>query len=516
MLLLAYLLGTLIGLNAQNVTITPNGITPAGTHPRLSYDAILALPNPQEGDIAYDLTFKCLRVYTVNKWLCSYQVYSDNYSSPNAQVFALMGGIDDDLSQGVAVDGSGNVYVTGYFNSTANIGNTSATSAGFSDIFLAKYNSSGNLLWVQSAGGAFGDIGYDVAIDGNGNVYITGAFQATATFGKNTVNEAIIGSSGIADIFLAKYNSNGVFQWVRSAGGAAADRGQAIALDANGSVYVTGNYQGTANFNITPNITTLTSAGMRDIFLAKYDSNGTFQWVKSAGGASDDFGIDIGLDNSGKVYITGYYSGTINFGSISKTAMGDTEIFLTKYDPVTADWVWVQSSGGTGSDYAYCLAVDGSGNAHIAGNYGGTAAFGDTTLNSTSGNAYIAKYNGSGMLQWVRSTSGYNPKVPQGIVLDGSGNAYMTGYYFYTASFGTISTTAAGQSDIFVAKYNNNGIIQWVKSAGGANFEYARGIAAKENGSLFVIGYYQGTSSIGTSTVTSAGLNDVFIMRMDK
>jgi hypothetical protein len=139
-------------VDAQNVTISPGGITPAltGTYPRISYDAILALPSPTIGDMAYDITFLCLRVYNGNRWVCTYQLPGEPV---NGAFIAAAGGTSDDNASSAAVDALGNVYVAGGYSGTATFGNTSKTSKGDSDIFVAKYNANGVLQWVQSAGG---------------------------------------------------------------------------------------------------------------------------------------------------------------------------------------------------------------------------------------------------------------------------------------------------------------------------------------------------------------------------
>ena len=259
--LLLCFLGAVVLSFAQNVTITPRGITPAmtGSYPRISYDAILALPNPAKGDMAFDMTFNCLRVYTGSKWICTYQSPTD---PPNITALASAGGTSYDEGNGIAVDASGNVYVTGSYNGTATFGTTTKTSAGGYDIFVAKYNSSGTLQWVQSAGGTSYDYGRGIAVDASGNVYVTGYYEGTATFGTTTKI-----SAGGHNIFVAKYNSSGALQWVQSARGTLYDIGSDIAVDGSGNVYVTGRYQGTATFGNN----SLTSAGATDIFVARID-----------------------------------------------------------------------------------------------------------------------------------------------------------------------------------------------------------------------------------------------------
>lgn len=189
-----------LGAVAQSVTIRPSGITPAigGTYPRLAYDALVTLPNPQRGDLAYDLTFNCLRVYNGSKWVCTFQSPTD--STPNLAAIAQGGGIDWDKGYGIVIDGSGNVYVTGSFGGIATFGNTTLTSAGSSDVFITKYDESGALQWVQKAGSRGPDVGQNIAVDRSGNVYITGSFIGEITFGTTTLTAL----GGWGDIFVAR------------------------------------------------------------------------------------------------------------------------------------------------------------------------------------------------------------------------------------------------------------------------------------------------------------------------
>jgi Tfp pilus assembly protein PilZ len=496
--------------NAQNVTILPGGITPAmsGTYPRISYDAIVALPSPVKGDMAYDITFDCLRVYNGTKWVCTFQHPTD--PNPNAIAIASSGGTGIEYGSAIALDASGNMYITGNYYATTTIGSISLTSAGDSDIFVAKYNSAGTLQWVQSAGGTGSDFGFALALDASGNVYITGNYAGTATFGTTSKT-----SLGNYDIFVAKYNSAGTVQWVQSAGGTSNDVGQGIALDASGNVYITGAYQGMATFSTT----TKTSAGSYDIFVAKYNSAGTVQWVQSAGGTNSDEGRDIALDASGNVYITGYYQGMATFGTTSKTSTGSYDIFVAKYDPVGISWTWVQSAGGTTDDIGQGIALDASGNVYITGTYQGMATFSTTTKTSLGGSydIFVAKYNSAGTVQWVQSAGGTGSDFGFAIALDASGNVYITGYYLVTATFGSTTKTSAGSSDIFVAKFNSAGTVQWVQSAGGTSQDEGVDIALAASGNVYVTGYYYNTASFGYNTKTASGGNpDMFIMRLSQ
>lgn len=498
------LLIVIFSVKAQNVTILPNGITPAmGTYPRISYDEILALPNPMIGDMAYDTTFKCLRVYTGNKWLCSYQNPA-NYT-PNIVPFAVAGGSNYDSAEGVAVDGLGNVYLMGFYENTAYFGSTSVTSMGNEDIFLVKYNSNGTVQWALSAGGTSSDLGFDIKIDGLGNIYLTGIYSGTATFGTTSIT-----SIGNKDIFVAKYNSNGILQWIQSAGGAGNDVGLAITADNLGNVYITGYYQGTATFGAS----TILSVGNDDIFVAKYNSNGTLQWVEAAGGINTDFGHGIAVDGFGDIYITGNYTGTVTFGSTPKTSAGGSDIFIAKYNS-NGILQWVRSAGGTGGDYGQNIVVDGSNNVYITGSYEGTSYFGSPTPKTSVGSndIFVAKYNSTGALLWVQSAGGASIDSGYGIAVDGSGNVYVTGEYQGIATFGATSIISSGFSDIFVTKYNSSGIFQWVQTAGGTINDYGESIAVDGFGNTYVSGYTQGNATFGA---TSISVGPIFITRLDK
>ena len=493
------LLALFTEVHAQNVTVTPDGITPASgtSYPRISYAAILALPNPQEGDLAYDTTNKCLRLYSAGEWLCTNR-NPLNYV-PNITDMASAGGQSADRGDVIAVDDSGNVYIAGNYKGTVNWGSGTLTSLNNSeDIFLAKYNQSGVLQWVRSAGGNSNDQVSDISVDTNGNVYIIGYFvTGTATFGSITVTGA-----ASLNYFLTKYNSSGTAQWVKQASSSY----YGIKIDAGNNLYLAGNYAGTVTFGST----TLTSQGSSDVFVAKYDSDGNVLWVKSAGGANFDYPLDIDLDKNGKVYIIGEFRGTFTLGSISKTAQGESELFLAKYDPVSGNWLWAEKAQG------YKIAVDQSENTYTIGTHAGSTVFGSGALITNGGNdVFLAKYNFNGALQWVRSAGGAGDDSGKDITVDVSGNVYITGYYSGTAKFGSKTKTSQGGKDIFVAKYYSNSFVQWLQTAGGSSMDGGQGIIIGKGKYVYITGYYSGTATFGNSTRTSNGDSDIFILRLD-
>ncbi len=473
----------------------------------MSYDALIALPNPQVGDIAYDLTFDCLRLYNGSKWVCSFQNPSDNI--PNITAIATAGSVNLDYGNSIATDTSGNYYITGHFAGTATFGDQSRTSAGGRDIFVTKYNSSGVVQWVRAAGGTGEDNGYGIATDASGNVYVTGSFSGTAAFG-NQSRTAVGGS----DIFLAKYNSSGALQWVRAEGGTGEDIGVNVVADASGVLYTTGVFFGTATFGTESR----TSAGDLDIFVAKYNDSGTLQWVRAEGGATIDYGIGIAIDASGNVYTTGHFSGTATFGTTTKTSEGGYDVFVVKYNGSGA-LQWVVTRGNETNDFARNITTDSNGNTVcIIGFFEGTAVFGYQLITSVGvRDVFVIKYNTSdGTMQWARTAGGVGDDQGYGITNDASGNVYVTGAFYDTIAFGNVSVTAAGFSDVFVAKYSSSGTLQWIQTAGGTNIDAGDDIVVDAKGNIYAVGNFSGTATFGSQSKTSVGSQDIFVIRLQQ
>ena len=355
------------------------------------------------------------------------------------------GGSGDDESSGIAIDDNGNSYMTGTFVGTANFGSYSLTSFGYKDIFIAKMDTTGNWLWATKAGGSYWDQGYGIAIDDNGNSYVTGRFHYTATFGSYSLT-----SSGENDIFVAKMDANGNWLWATKAGGSSYDYGHSIAIDDNGNSYVTGEFVGTATFGSY----SLTSSGINDIFVAKMDATGNWLWATKAGGSGNDYGYDIAIDDNGNSYVTGQFWSNATFGSYSLVTSGYYDIFVAKMD-TTGNWLWATKAGGSSADYGHSIAIDDNGNSYVTGEFVGTATFGSYVIYS-SGNLdiFVAKMDANGNWLWATKAGGSNFDQGYGIAIDDYTNSYVTGYFGGTATFGSYSLTSSGSYDIFVAMLN--------------------------------------------------------------
>ena len=359
------------------------------------------------------------------------------------------GGADSDVGREIAIDGAGNIYVTGHFNSTATFGDHALTSSGYPDIFVAKLDVDGNWLWAVQAGGADTDCGRSIALDSEGNAYITGSFVNMASFGSHTLT-----SNGVISIFVAKLNADGNWLWaVKAAGLNTHSGGESfyIVLDDAGNAYLTGLIKGTVSFGNF----VLTESGYNDIFVAKLGAGGNWLWAVKAGGVFSDRGDSIALDGAGNIYVTGHFVGTATFGNHTLTVSGDgysDDIFVAKLD-ANGNWLWVVQAGGSSDDAGFDIALDNTGNPYVVGMFEDTASFGSHALTSNGDwDIFVAKLDADGNWLWAVQAGG--PALDSGysIALDAAGNAYVTGVFGGTATFGDHTLTANGVLDIFVAK----------------------------------------------------------------
>jgi hypothetical protein len=329
-----------------------------------------------------------------------FDIFISKFDSDGNYVWAKsMGGTNTDTGTGIALDSLNNVYATGHFFSTTadfdpGAGTANLTPVGGTDVFILKLDSDGNYVWAKSIGGTSGDTGSGITLDSSNNVYSTGQFSSTADFdpGAGTANLTSVGSS---DVFILKLDSDGNYVWAKSMGGTSSDAGRSINSDSLGSIYTTGQFSITADFDPGAGTANLTSAGGFDIFISKLDSDGNYVWAKSIGGTSSDTGSRTTLDSSNNVYATGRFSSTADFdpgaGTANLTSAGGSDIFVSKLDS-SGNYVWAKSMGGSSTDEGWSVALDTSGNVYTTGYFGNTADFdpGIDTANLTSvGNSDI-------------------------------------------------------------------------------------------------------------------------------
>ena len=346
------------------------------------------------------------------------------------------GGTGRDRGRKIALDSSGNIYVTGYYWSTVDFGGGNVTSNGNWDAFLLKLDSSGTFQWVKSYGSNSGnDLGRDVAIDSNDNIYMLGTYRGTVDFGADDV------VATDADIFLIKFNSSGVFQWVYTAGGSGFDDSRALALDSSDNPYITGSYSNTVNFGGG----NITAANTNDLFILKLNSSGTYQDIYTSNIDTTTKGKGLFVDSSGNIYATGTFQNTVNFGGGNITSSG-MDIYLLKLNSSFAfQWVkrFASGNGASGQALGLAVTVDDDGNVYSGGQIGGSYNLGGQSVVSGSNNdVYIVKHDSSGTFQWSKtfggSVGGDGTDKAQDIVIDSNDFIITVGQAKGSTDFSTV------------------------------------------------------------------------------
>jgi hypothetical protein len=235
--------------------------------------------------------------------------------------------------------------------------------------------------WAKGMGGTANEYANSIQLDGSNNTYITGNFAGTADFDPGAGVANLNGHANFFDIFIARYDNAGNYIWAKNIGGRGDDVANSLKLDTGGNLYITGSFEDTVDFDPGPGIANLTSAN-GDLFIAKYDNSGNYLWAKKIGGSGCE-GYDIELDNSGNIYLTGYYFQTNDFdpgvGVATLTAPANNA-FIAKYDN-SGNYIWAKGIGGSSNNYGLYLTLDAPGNIYLTGNFMGTSDFDPGTRN---------------------------------------------------------------------------------------------------------------------------------------
>jgi len=392
-------------------------------------------------------------------------VYLVKYNPQGKVLWAKHAGSSgDDFGNAIAVDKAGNCEIGGSFVGTMYLDGDTLISRGQQDMFIARYNSNGKLLWAHSAGGANADHAMTMSLDEDGNTYIAGFFKDSIWFGA----DVMIGTKKNAtfSVFLAKYDEDGKIEWAKETGGAnyySPGEGLQIASDPDGDTYITGYFQTEANFDGE----VIKNHGTFGLFIAKYNSSGKLKWVKSSSkDGSMIVGKAIALDAKGNVYVTGTFTQTAVFDTITEVSknLGNAEMFLAKYTS-KGNIIWLRRTTGFGMKSPNAIAIDAEGNPIVAGMFHDTAIFGATTCSSDGSECFfIVKYSAKGDPVWARQGGKHGKTFAKAIGIDRSGDVYMTGNYSDTADFGKARLKAAEQTqDAFFVKLSPRLVVSETK-----------------------------------------------------
>ena len=288
---------------------------------------------------------------------------------------------------------------------------------------------------------------------------------------------------------VSPLNAAPAHHWSYSYGGPGMNTAYDVAVDPTGGVVVAGAFTGTMNLGGG----TLTSAGVYDVFLARFDPTGAPLWSKRFGGSGTDVAGGVAIDAAGNIIITGTYQSTVGFGGAALVSKGGDDIFVAKFD-AAGNPLWSRGFGTTRDDEGHDVACDASGNMILTGHYGSAIDFGGgVTPFAGSVDIFILKLDAGGAYQWSKVTGSTNIDEGYGVAMDASGNIAVTGSFFTTVNFGGSNLVSGGLSDAFVAKYRADGTHMWSTRVGGAGIsESGQGVAMTAGGGVVVAGADKG------------------------
>ncbi|NPA37560.1 MAG: T9SS type A sorting domain-containing protein [Chlorobi bacterium] len=423
-------------------------------------------------------------------------------------------------AEAVAVDTLGNIVVTGYFENTIDLDpdmdTLEFTSVGYRDIFIEKFDPDGNLLWAKQIGSTGYDYGYGIVCDNENNVYVTGTYSWTTDFDPgNGVYE--LTPKAWNDIFVLKLDADGNFVWVAVMEGTQREEGDAITIDNDGYLLVTGKIEGSTDFDPDPNREKILDAGgSDDIFILKLDTAGGYVWAKQFSGEGENAGNAIVTDNENNVLVTGYFNRTVDFDPDEyKTKeitvlgyIGYNDIFVVKLNS-DGNLVWIKQIGGNNHQEGNGIDVDTDNNIFITGTFQDTVDFdpGDDIkeLTAISTDIFVESLDQNGNFKWVKHIGNENSPKSFDIAYAGNGNIYVTGGFQSTIDFnpegGGYELTAVGGYDIFVEEMDNNGEFIWAGTMGGKNnTDYGYDITKDKNNNIITAGVYNGDADFDPGT----------------
>jgi len=437
------------------------------------------------------------------------------------------GGQNGKSPGGMVTDTDGNIYMTGSFYQQIQFGNTTLTTQGADATFVAKTDPSGNVLWATRFDGTSSNVGRRITVDVQGNIYTTGVFSGTTTFGTFTLV-----SQSELDIFVVKQEPSGDVLWVTPfAGTQNSAYSQAIVTDLQSNVYTVGNFRDDSitfgDLTLTRPVGTTVNA-----FIVKQDPSGNVLWAKNFGETNSTSIWKTTMDNLGNLYIVGNFSGIVNFGNITMTNLGGgKDLFLAKLDTF-GEVLWAKQleahwDNQVPSSDSYDITLDQAGNIYFTGGFYGTLEVGTTTLISSTPEVvtpFVIKTNNAGEPLWAKKFTCGARSYSTGITSDASGKVYIIGSFNKSIDFDGISFSSFGANnpsypdypDAFVLKMDDLGTVEWAVKYGALGIDQGIAITTDTTGNVVVLGTFQLSVNFGTTSLTSAGVRDIFLLQLSE
>ena len=401
----------------------------------------------------------------------------------------------------------GHIYAGGFFQEQ--FGNLN--SIGNSDGVLTKYDAQGQILWMKALAGSGVDKINGVAVDGNNKVYITGEFAGTILFN----NDSLV-SQGLLDAFVACLDDNGQFLWAKRLGATEDDGANDICVLNNGNIVVTGYFSDTLS---TP-VDTIISYGLRDAFVITFNPLGQIQWVHKIGGPGLDFGNAIAADTNNNCYVTGSFRDGVYLNGVLTVGQGSYDAFAAKITP-NGQLEWFKIIGGSNTDEGSDIQVDNEWNVVAVGWYDRSMTVDNLSLSgSKEEDGYVVKFDPNGHVIWGRSLAGAFDERAYCIDFDDNNDLYIAGTLdsILVINGDTLLNRHLNRpTDIFVIKYDKQGVYQWATTLGHYFNDYVFDLLVESTNSFYAAGNFQDTSIFINDTLISQNGFDVFVgkFRMD-
>jgi hypothetical protein len=416
------------------------------------------------------------------------------------------------------------------------------------EMFVARYNPNGTLAWARVEGT---EEGTGIAAFADGSCVVAGKIGANSFFGEGEQNETPMIPAGSEDVFLSRYDPEGKLSWAVTAGGSGWDEATDVATMNDGTILATGVFQGTATFGSgESNETLLTASGEYGVFVAKYSGGGEPIWAKKISVESDQWWSSrISPHEDGSFSLVGTFKGdaVLGEGEENETAIStidlEGDMFIARYNSA-GELLWARTAVGHGYNQYHGVAASEDRTTLVLGSFDHTitveGAQGDVTSDAGQGDAgegdsseltsegyddfFVAKYSAEGDLMWLKQGGGPDEDVAMDIAATPDGDFCIVGRFKFLIYFGhheegELELHGDNWPDIFVAKYNKNGVPIWARSSGGGGTEYGNGAAIIPDGSVYATGFYRGTANFDVGdenpvTLTSSGNEEIFVMRL--
>ena len=409
-----------------------------------------------------------------------------------------------------AIDANGEVFVVATVSGSVDMGSGSQV-ASTGGVVLSKYSADGtSVRWSR----LWTRDSTSSEFQPKGiAVNADGSVVVVGNFyGTLNLGGGALTSVGGYDVFMVKYSSTGLYQWSQRIGGAGSEYATGVAVDSLGSLLLTGWAQGTTVSFGGASLSTV--SGSRDVFLARYGANGAHLWSKTFGGSSADQGLAVAVDAGGNATITGEFAGSVSFGGATLSSAGSTDIFVATF---SSGGIPLQSwrEGGTSADQGRAIGIDGLGNIDVAASFQGSMVVGGQTLTSTGAtDIALMQYSSTGTLRWVHRFGGSNSDQVNSLATNGAGEIAITGIFVSWTRLGGNDLFADGSVNVLFAKYDVNGTHKWSRVAGVNWDDYGNGVAIDGNGEVVATGsFYKGIDLGGGLLSTLEGSTDGFLVR---